>query len=405
MEYKSLSKLFYSDEENYKKIYEERFNANNTIHFDFNISGKPAFVVINLDINSMMLSIYKKDKIISQLCNLLPGKALEQFAQRCLIDEIIISNNIEGIHSSRKEINDVLTDIDKSNNNKRFKGLVQKYVMLQQEEILNFKTCEDIRALYDELVYVEIEEDDPDNLPDGKLFRKSSTSVVTATQKEIHRGITPESKIIQYMSNALDMLNNESLELLLRISIFHYLFGYIHPFYDGNGRTSRFISSYLLSRNFETILGYRLSYTIKENIKHYYDAFTICNDPHNLGELTQFVMMFIGIIDESMTQLINALQKRYELLKKYESAISLLPMGENDKYSTLYFYLIQASLFADPKSGISMNDLTHLMGLSNVTIRNRLNKIGDNLLKTNKHDKAFFYSLNLKAVDKIVFEM
>lgn len=28
MEYKSLSKLFYSDSDNYKKIYNERFNNN-----------------------------------------------------------------------------------------------------------------------------------------------------------------------------------------------------------------------------------------------------------------------------------------------------------------------------------------------------------------------------------------
>ena len=59
----------------------------------------------------------------------------------------------------------------------------------------------------------------------------------------------------------------ENIEILIRISIFHYLIGYIHPFYNGNGRLSRFVSSYLLSRDLEPLLSYRLSYTIKENIK------------------------------------------------------------------------------------------------------------------------------------------
>lgn len=83
------------------------------------------------------------------------------------------------------------------------------------------------------------------------------------------------------MNKALAILNDKSIECVFRISIFHYLFGYIHPFYDGNGRTSRFISSYLLSKEFESIIGYRMSYSIKENINDYYKAFKVCNDPKN----------------------------------------------------------------------------------------------------------------------------
>lgn len=402
MEYKSLSKLFYSDSDNYKKIYNERFNNNNAIHFNFDIHDNPAFAVITLDISNKMLSIYKKDKKIAILCRLLPGAALNQFAQRCLIDEIIISNNIEGVHSSRREISEILTEVNKSIERKRFKGLVQKYLLLQKEENMNFKSCQDIRNLYNDLVYDEIKEDDPDNLPDGDIFRKNSTSVLTATQKEIHRGITPENKIISYMNKALEMLNDDSLEMLLRISVFHYLFGYIHPFYDGNGRTSRFISSYLLSQNFEAILGYRLSFTIKENIKQYYDAFSVCNDPHNLGDLTPFINMFIDIIDISMTQLIKALEERRQLLEKYSNAILLLPKGNDDKYKNLYFYLIQASLFADPESGITMNELTSLMKTSTSTVNRRLGDIGSQLIQVNKHGRTFYFKLNLEELDKLM---
>ena len=106
-------------------------------------------------------------------------------------------------------------------------------------------------------------------------------SVESATQKEIHRGIYPESKIIECMEQALKVLNANEMDELFKVAVFHYLFGYIHPFYDGNGRTSRFISSYLLSKEFEPTIAYRLSYTIKENIKEYYQAFKICNDRHN----------------------------------------------------------------------------------------------------------------------------
>ena len=64
--------------------------------------------------------------------------------------------------------------------------------------------------------------------------------------KVIHSGIYPEEKLNEAMTAALDFLNDDNIDILIRISAFHYLFGYIHPFYDGNGRTSRFISSHLL---------------------------------------------------------------------------------------------------------------------------------------------------------------
>ncbi|WP_409373627.1 Fic family protein [Ureibacillus thermosphaericus] len=46
---------------------------------------------------------------------------------------------------------------------------------------------------------------------------------------------------------------------IIKVAIGHYFFGYIHPFYDGNGRTSRFISSLYLSKTLGNILALSLS--------------------------------------------------------------------------------------------------------------------------------------------------
>ena len=80
---------------------------------------------------------------------------------------------------------------------------------------------------------------------------------------------------------------------MIRIAIFHYLFGYIHPFYDGNGRTSRFINSYLLSKKLQFLVSYKLSYTIKENMNSYYKSFKETNDEKNKGNLSFFVISFL----------------------------------------------------------------------------------------------------------------
>ena len=400
MSYQSLAKLFYSDKDHYEEIYQERFESKYATKINFEIDGSQAFFVLEPSLHYKIISIYKADKRIKKLRDELPGVAISHFTIRSLIDEIVLTNDIEGVYSSRREINSILSELETKNRRKRFKGLVQKYLMLQKNETLSFQTCQDIRNLYNELVYAEVEEDNPDNLPDGEIFRKDSASVTTATQKEIHQGVNPESKIIECMNQALQVLNSTEIDEPIKVALFHYLFGYIHPFYDGNGRTSRFISSYLLSKEFEPTIAYRLSYTIKENIKEYYQAFKTCNDRHNKGDLTPFVIMFTDIIEESMKQLEEALQKRHQKLMYYRERIQYLPMGLNEKYIDFYDYLLQASLFSE--SGISVEELKGLMRVSRPTVFKRLKDLSEyNLIDKKSLGNSSYYNLNLDEVEKL----
>ena len=400
MSYQSLAKLFFSDKDHYEEIYQERFDSKYATKINFEINGSQAFFVLEPSLHHKIISIYKADKRIKKLRDELPGVAISHFTIRSLIDEIVLTNDIEGVYSSRREINSIISELETKNRRKRFKGLVQKYLMLQKNETLSFQTCQDIRNLYNELVYAEVEEDNPDNLPDGEIFRKDSASVTTATQKEIHQGVNPESKIIECMNQALQVLNSTEIDEPIKVALFHYLFGYIHPFYDGNGRTSRFISSYLLSKEFEPTIAYRLSYTIKENIKEYYQAFKTCNDRHNKGDLTPFVIMFTDIIEESMKQLEEALKKRHQKLMYYRDRIQYLPMGLNEKYIDFYDYLLQARLFSE--SGISVEELKGLMRVSRPTVFNRLKDLSEyNLIEKKSLGNSRYYKLNLDEVEKI----
>ena len=401
MSYQPLSKLFYSDKEHYEEIYQARFNSEYATHIDFEISGSPAFFILEPSLHHKIIEIYKTDKRIRILREKLPGIAIQQFTKRSLVDEIVLTNDIEGVYSSRREINSILTELETKSKGKRFQGLVQKYLMLQKNDTLSFQSCQDIRNLYDELVYDEIKEDDPKDLPDGEIFRKDSVSVNSSTQKEIHRGVYPESKIIECMDQALKVLHSDEIDELFKVALFHYLFGYIHPFYDGNGRTSRFISSYLLSKEFEPTIAYRLSYTIKENIKEYYKAFKTCNDKHNRGDLTPFILMFIDIIEESMKQLEEALKKRYYWLMHYREGVQYLPNGLNEKYLPLYDLLLQASLFAE--NGISTQELIGIMNLSRATIVKRLGELSEqDLIVKVAEGNSRYYKLNLDSMNRLM---
>ena len=118
------------------------------------------------------------------------------------------------------------------------------------------------------------------------------------------------------MDDAINILNDDDIDPLFRISIFHYLFGYIHPFYNGNGRLNRFISSYYLANTLESIMGYRLSYTIKENINKYYKSFKVVNEEINKGDGCSGSCFLKELIEEQRKGLITE-EEIVERLKEY----------------------------------------------------------------------------------------
>lgn len=407
MGYIDLGKLYYTDKDKYRTEYSSRFSSPDAIHLNFKIKKNPAFFVQTSEVSNLAIQILKTDKKISKINGQLPRVAITQFTRRCLIDEIILTNKIEGVYSTRREISGVLDELStktkRSQKRRRFFGLVAEYQKLQERARIALNTCQDIRNLYDDIVLQEVVEENPNNAPDGKIFRKDSASIHTKTDKEIHRGVYPENAICEEMDKALSFLKNDEIELLYRVSAFHYMLEYIHPFYDGNGRLGRFIVSYLLSQELDPLLAYRLSYTITQNITSYYDAFKVCNEPKNLGDITPFIIMMLSMVKESIFQLEIALDKRLTRLKRYESTIARLPNGENARTGKVYYGLIQAALFAE--NGISTRELEEYLENSYSTVRNELTIVERaNLLKVKKVGKEKFYSLDLEKLDKIIFE-
>ena len=393
MSYVLLSHLYYQDRNEYQHLYEKRISSETTCVLPVKIGDNTAFYCLCPAIYDASLKILQLDKAIAEIQRILPEAALIQFTKKCLIDEIKLTNDIEGVYSTRKELSSVLHEMNSKGKKRRFYGLLNKYSMLISGDEFPLNTSTDIREIYDDLVLKEVVEDCPNNAPDGEIFRKDMAEVTTPTQKVIHKGAYPEAKIIQLMEQSFNVLNQKEIPILIRISIFHYLFGYIHPFYDGNGRTSRFISSYLLSKNFEPLIGFRLSYTIKAHIKQYYDAFKDCNDEKNKGDITPFVIMFLNIILESFQNLYDALEKRRKLLFKY---LECLEKKDNlsIEIKQLACILTQASLFSE--EGIIKKELCTELNISSSTLDKRLAKLREaTLLLEDKSSKSVRYLIDL----------
>lgn len=400
MGYKNLKKLYFQNKDLYEEEYKSRIASPYALHLDFQICDSPAFIMEVSEVLSPIIHLQRLNREIESVCQELPGIAVTHFSKRCLIDEIVLTNSIEGVNSTRREIKEILDEFGKKDTQKRFYGLVNKYRMLQNKEALSLSTCEDIRNIYNELVLQEVIEEDKNDFPDGRIFRKDSVTVYNSAGKEIHQGIYPEDKLIKTMEQALCFLADDGYDVFIRIAGFHYLIGYIHPFYNGNGRLSRFISSYLLAQELHPLVGYRLSYTIKKNISDYYAAFEECNDFRNKGDLTPFVIMFLDVLTQALEQLLKALTERKIELYRYLQNVGESVLGVKSK--ELLSYLVQASLFSE--LGISTLELLDVLGISRATLHNRLNSlksISDQLVISQRDGKEKYYRANLKEVENL----
>ncbi len=405
MKYKTLSSLYYQNKEEYLQEYEKKFGGTDTFLFPLYIHDYQSFIVPSWEIVGLVEEIGRYNTKAVQIFTKMPNVARKYYLRKCLIDEIQMTNDIEGVHSTRQEIHIALKP---STDDKiaRFHGMAKKYEKLLSGDMLALplKTSKDIRNLYDEIVNPEIA---LESKLDGELFRNNTVYVLSPTQQTKHEGVNPEKKIIEMMDNALNILNIEDIPVLVKIAIFHYFFGYIHPFYDGNGRISRFISSYLLNKNSYDLLALELSHTIKDNKKKYYKAFQVCNEKKNRGDITPFVIIFLEFIRDAAKRMYENLSEGYHKLLKYQAIIKnnlFKNDGKkiNDKKKNLLSLFVQNSLFAlEPFLVQEIVDLMKISRQSADALINVLTDSGYPIIKT-KDGKWNRFLFDLDQFDDII---
>ncbi|MBR4237562.1 Fic family protein [bacterium] len=390
----SLYNVYYNNKEKYNELYQSRFNSENAIKFNFKIGDNYAFFFFHQEIMNIIYTINRLNNEVTSILEKLPTIAQKEYKKRSLIDEILYTNDIEGVISTRKEISEIIDDIKQNNkNNNRIYSLVNKYLMLSDNNdyILDL---EDIRKAYDELVLSEIDKGD---YPDGELFRKNLVYVKNNSGKIIHTGVLPE-KIDVILLEGLSYLNDDSIDPFIRCAIFHYIFSFVHPFYDGNGRLDRYITSLYLKKYYNPIISFRLSLTIKEKLSDYYEAFKKTNDKHNKGDITTFVYTFIDIIKEAFIKTKEYLNNKNTILYEKNEILKKLVLDNDKKQDTelkeILFILYQVDIFGE--KGINRRDLSKEVRLSIPTLSKLLKTLEEKeYVKKAKENNAFIYSLNI----------
>lgn len=350
MEYRELSKVYYADEtnsrdKNHEAEYRRRFEAESTFRLGFNTPTGELFIAMPRELTVLAERVLRTERKISNLVHALPAMASGAVLRGLVLDEVVSTNAIEDIHSTKRQIKDALDSDSKSPvDAKRFRELATLYLSIIDGRAEIPATPEDVRAIYNEVTCGEIPDD---KLPDGRLFRSRGVDIVQGGARVVHSGLEPESAIIEAVERMIDISQSPEIPSLYRGLAAHYLFEFIHPFYDGNGRTGRYLLSLLLSESLSPATALSLSRIIAENREDYYKAFRTTEKPLNKGELTFFVFSMLELIREAQLQLEARLEHNIEALARMEEIITgVTPgMGLKEQEAQIVFMLMQHEAF------------------------------------------------------------
>lgn len=361
------------------------------------------FYVNLLELSLLQEKIVKNSNKINYISNRLPTIAIKEIIMKILSNELYKTNKIEGIETVKSEIHSSLKD-DRISNKKSNKldGIIKKYKDIMEnnfEDTEHIDSLSSFRKIYDEM-FEEFEKSGNYKL-DGKYFRKDIVKVINGLGNIIHIGVNGEEAIEKNIESLIEFMNIKDIPFLVKASISHFFFEYIHPFYDGNGRFGRYLLSLYLARKLDNLTAFSVSYSISRNLDDYYKSFVEVEDVNNYGEITFFVENILKNIKNGQEMIIELLNDSVMRFKHSMEILDELTKELSEKENIILQIYLQNYLFNDFEE-LTNIELTSIIGdLTQQTINKYTQELEKKGYLIKIKQRPLTYSLSKKITEKI----
>lgn len=409
---------------------ERRLTSSSTIRWPYRVGSDQLFVHLTAQLQALVERIWRNELGIGKLWGSLPRIAQRNYLFTLLVEELYSTNEIEGIHSTRHDIEDAvnaaLHAATATNAHtadvQRFREMARAYLLIfgvrgrtaeAGAELEQFpERIEDMRALYDRLLAGTV---DAADVPDGKVFRAGPVTIWDGSG-QVHRGVDGEEEIESRMQIMLDAQGDAADNVLVQALAGHFMLEHTHPFYDGNGRFGRYLLVMRLYSLLSAPTAISLSAEILRQKSKYYKAFRDVEQPLNRGEATFFVHTMAALLADAQHLLIDTLQDKTRLLESLEEKIALLRTVEratalgvqsepgeaggsfSERECLVLRQLGMQHLFG-PRSGVTQNDINGALGLSYGAVRPVTRALEERGLVTALGKSPLVFSLTAAGVD------
>ena len=376
-EYRPLATLFHMDAStaapaHLEELAHARLTADSTFRTGITTKLGELFIGMPRELTRQLNDVLARERSIAVLWNGIPRIMKHSYIVHAISEEILSTNDIEGVRSTRKEVQDAVEtaqhEAAQTTHAPRFAEFARLYLGLTDEHTQLPQTLDDLRTIYDDVM--------GDDRPDGELFRNGDVEIIGAGERVVHTGAHTEARVNELLTQMLALMRSEQIPALLAAPAAHFLFEYTHPFYDGNGRMGR----YLLALNLQPTLTLpsvlSLSRTIADNRQRYYKAFSSAENPLNHGELTFFVQTLLDCVAQAQTALIEQLTQQLNRLGRLSAQCN--DLGRKHRLSEhaqeILFVLMQEATFGT-RGGMTLDDAAQHLQLSKQSARKTVEEL------------------------------
>lgn len=271
--------------------------------------------------------------------------------QHILINAITIneakdSSAIENIVTTYDSIYKVLTESGFKDENAKevvdYRSAIWRgYEIIKEKGFINTNLLVELQAM--------IEHNDAGiRKTPGTNLKNSKTGEIIYTPPQ------NEKEIRDLLRNLDDYINNkDDVDPLIKMSLIHYQFESIHPFYDGNGRTGRILNIlYLVLNNLLDSPILYLSNYINNNKSEYYRLFNSFRKENNYEDWIIYILKGIEETSKNTIELIKLIQSEMNLYK--EELMNKLPKIYSDELLDSLFYEVYTRInYIEEKCGVT----------------------------------------------------
>ena len=253
------------------------------------------------DFSGNKVVFVKNHAAISQnAVKLLLKNQSSHYGIRAAEKEIIATSAIENIDFSRDSVRSILKGYaPKDEQENRILGVKKGLEFIADTS--NKITEENIYKLYMMTVGDFLYGDD--RLNEGEFYRNDTVFVVGSRVE--HSGLD-HKKVPEFMKSLIEFANMEDeINDLIKAAIIHFYLAFVHPYFDGNGRTARLVHLwFLIQKGYQSALFIPFSELIEKSRKAYYDAFTAVEENRNYSgkiDVTPFLLYFVDNVYNKMS--------------------------------------------------------------------------------------------------------
>ncbi len=312
-----------------------------------------------------------------------------ELVKNSLIEEAFYSSVIEGAFSTIKRMRELVEGHDSPKdhseqmiiNNYR----AMQFIFQEKHKDLSIDLILQLHQIITDQTFEKGQEGFAGKFRDDQVYIQDANGKIIYTPPKAADVPAAMEKLVQWVNQAE---SGVFIHPIIKAAVLHFQLVYIHPFFDGNGRTSRALFYfYLIKNEYEFFKYFSISAVVEKTKAQYYRAIKDVEDYE--ADLTYFLLYLSKVVLDSIgavtKQIAKHYHKQYVFMKIEREQIAISPRQKK----FLNAFLVRAS------SEIRIGDYQKVNKVVYETARRDLEDLyKKGILVREQQKKAFVYKPN-----------